>query len=97
MKDSLGRTPAHIAAQYDSAHVLELLKKHNADFSIFDSQGNTPLHYASRSGSIESTRYLCQSSNKLKNQLNHKLETPKDLGKFYLFKLNTYLYILNKF
>lgn len=44
-KDQIGRTPMHIAAQYNSSPVLELLEKHGGSTIAKDNDGNTPLHY----------------------------------------------------
>ena len=44
-KDCIGRTPIHLAAQYNTPHAIELLLKHGADINSKDNDGNTPLHY----------------------------------------------------
>lgn len=44
--DTTGLTPSNIAAQNKSTDIVKLLAKHNADFTITDNEGNSPLSYA---------------------------------------------------
>jgi ankyrin repeat protein len=96
LKDYIGRTPMHIAAQYNLPHVLQLLQKHGSDINAKDVDGNTPLHYgkylsdvadklslffliASRSGSIEATKYLCEN-NAILSEQNNEMQIPIEIG-----------------
>ncbi|GKT95992.1 ankyrin repeat domain-containing protein 28 [Colletotrichum tofieldiae] len=49
VKDTLDRTPAHLAC-YNSLEVLNLLESPASDFACVDKVGRVPLHYAVLSG-----------------------------------------------
>jgi len=44
----VGETPLHLAAAYGSKEMIEILLKHNADPSIKDDRGESPLTWYSR-------------------------------------------------
>jgi ankyrin repeat protein len=44
--------PLHLACESNRHQVVELLLKYGADMNVLTVRGNTPLHIASRTGSV---------------------------------------------
>ncbi|XP_066498935.1 ankyrin repeat and EF-hand domain-containing protein 1 [Hoplias malabaricus] len=59
----------HLAAQGGFLEVIQVLSAYSADFSVLDSDVNTPLHFAAAGGFTECCRFLAQRgcNPKLKN------------------------------
>ena len=45
-KDSIGRTPLHVAVQGGNKEIVEMLIESNADYDLWDHSGRTPLDMA---------------------------------------------------
>ena len=61
IKDALGRTPLHIAAENGYEDVAMLLAENGADVNITDTNGNTPLIFIiHKTGNLEITRRLLE-------------------------------------
>ena len=61
-KDGDGRTPLHIAAQYNLFPLINLLLQNGANPHVCDSNQQTPLHIAATYGHVDCIRGLCQVS-----------------------------------
>ncbi len=78
-----GRTPMHLAAQYNQVHMLKWLietqklqqKAIRTDNDQNGYEGYTPLHFAAENGSLEAIEYLHQQGAGLDDQ-NGKGNTP---------------------
>lgn len=51
--DETGRTPLAFAAKYDLDDIVMILLENGAVVNIFDTDLNTPLHYAALGGKSE--------------------------------------------
>ena len=61
IKDALGRTPLHIAAEKGYTDVAMFLVENGAEVNITDSKGNTPLIFIiHKTGNLELTRRLLE-------------------------------------
>lgn len=58
LKNELGSTPLHIAANSPSPEVVKLLLAKGADVNAKDNNGSTPLHIAAFSGHKENVELL---------------------------------------
>lgn len=61
IKDALGRTPLHIAAEKGYAEIVLVLVEKGAEVNITDSNGNTPLIFIiHKAGNLQVTRRLLE-------------------------------------
>lgn len=60
IKDRLGNTPIHVAAEMDEPELCEFLLKKGADTTISNTFGDTPLHCALRNGAKRSAAVLAK-------------------------------------
>lgn len=58
--NSGGKSALHVAAQAGNTGFINLLCDFGADLDLTDLQGNTPLHYASAWGHIETVKVLLE-------------------------------------
>ncbi|KAI1887580.1 hypothetical protein AGOR_G00191770 [Albula goreensis] len=77
--DSLGQSPAHLAACGGEAFYLLWLLQTGADANQQDSFGETPIHKAARSGSLECISVLIASDARLEI-CNNDGQTAEDLA-----------------
>lgn len=58
LKDIHGKTPLHVACQFNRADIAKLLLSMGPDIRIKDNMGNTPLHYACMNGSSDIIQFF---------------------------------------
>ena len=61
LKDAVGRTPLHIAAEKADIRTMMFLIENGADVNIADANGNTPLIFIiNKTGNLEITKHLIE-------------------------------------
>ncbi|WVW82393.1 hypothetical protein I302_104400 [Kwoniella bestiolae CBS 10118] len=60
--NSGGKTSLHVAAQCGNWRFIDLVCSLGADLTLTDLQGNTPLHYASAWGHLDTIRVILENS-----------------------------------
>lgn len=80
--DSIGyKKPLYYGVDMDNVEVVrKILLKLPNELNSKDASGNTLLHWAVRSGSLEVVRHLAGQAPNLKNVFNDKGQTPLDLS-----------------
>ncbi|XP_058456834.1 transient receptor potential cation channel subfamily A member 1-like [Malaya genurostris] len=58
VKDTSGRTPAHLAAAKDDVAILSFIYDHGGDLNEQDSSLNSPLHEAIENDSLDAIEFL---------------------------------------
>lgn len=82
-KDSLKRTPLHIAAFMGNNEIVAILIAHGANVNIQAQDGMTPLHFASRKGHLDVVKTLVKYGASAKAKTAKKKETPYILAVKY--------------
>ena len=76
-KNNLGNTPLHEAILYGNLRNFVHLLGHNPDFRIYNDEGDSPLHIASRRGRTEMIQKLLEDPSRLYiNDKNYRGNTP---------------------
>jgi len=79
VKDKVGETPLHYAAERGHLDVVKLLLEHGADPNVQDNDGWTPLHYAAKKCHVDVARVLLDHGADLTIRDN-KGRIPLDIG-----------------
>ena len=75
VRNKLGLSPMHVAAQADRAFPITFLFKNGVDIDCVDSEGQTPLHWACYQGAGEAIYYILAWTKAL-NQQDSRGKTP---------------------
>ena len=70
-QDSAGRTPLHIACEYDYLELVSFLVSQQCDQSIADADGHLALHVACMHSSLEVVKLLSFSEKDITNQVGN--------------------------
>lgn len=76
--DMRNKSPLHLAAEENEAAILLELIRHADNLNLLDDEGNTPLHDAARSGSVEAFIILVAEGADMCIR-NHSGHTPESL------------------
>lgn len=80
-----GYSAIHVAARYNNTFALDLIMQHGALVDSLDVHGNTPLHYAAKSGHLDMCKLLidrgCSPAKK-----NNQNQSPYDISENHLVR-----------
>ena len=100
-QDSAGRTPLHIACEYDDLKLVSFLVSQQCDQSIADADGHLALHVACMHSSLEVLKLLSFSEKNKTNQVGNTAvhvackEMREDIVKYLIKDKNCDVNVLN--
>ncbi|KJV55052.1 ankyrin repeat domain-containing protein [Orientia tsutsugamushi] len=74
------KTPLHTSVEHKQEEITKLLLERNANVTLQDNNGNTPLHVAARNHDLKTTEILLSYGNAIVDMQNNKGQTPLHLA-----------------
>nr|WP_064591338.1 ankyrin repeat domain-containing protein [Orientia tsutsugamushi] len=74
------KTPLHTSVEHKQEEITKLLLERNANVTLQDNNGNTPLHVAARNHDFKMTEILLSHGNAIIDMQNNKGQTPLHLA-----------------
>ncbi|KJV76768.1 ankyrin repeat domain-containing protein [Orientia tsutsugamushi] len=74
------KTPLHTSVEHKQEEITKLLLERNANVTLQDKDGNTPLHFAARDHNLKMTKILLSYGNAIIDMQNNNGQTPLHLA-----------------
>ncbi|SPR09603.1 ankyrin repeat domain-containing protein [Orientia tsutsugamushi] len=74
------KTPLHTSVEHKQKEITKLLLERNANVTLQDNNGNTPLHFAARNHDFKMTEILLSHGNAIVDMQNNKGQTSLHLA-----------------